>query len=148
MAYLHICILYGCHLRSILVIRLNEVLLIFGQLFLQAVIFGSSCRAGTSWMFCMDLTVRRQPSGVAGGGLPPGRNSAHPLAPNEITLCTEVYGEPPFWGPVSPPPLTPEPPLPPPHFERSGYAPAATSVKHLSIYLYSKYLSTFPIVDR
>ena len=31
-----------------LVIRLNEVLLVFGQLFLRAVIFKSSCRAGTS----------------------------------------------------------------------------------------------------
>ena len=25
------------------------------------------------------------------------------VPPNEITLCTEVYGEPPFWVPVSPP---------------------------------------------
>ena len=39
------------------------------------------------------------------GQLSPCRNSAPPLAPpNEITLCTEVYGEPPFWVPVSPPP--------------------------------------------
>ena len=35
-------------LRFILVIRLNEVLLMFGQLFLRGVVFGSSCRAGTS----------------------------------------------------------------------------------------------------
>ena len=57
-----ICILYGCHLyRSILVIRLNEILLVFGQLFLRAVIFGSSCRARyTCWIFCMDLAVRRR----------------------------------------------------------------------------------------
>ena len=34
---------------------------------------------------------------------PPGRNSAPLLPPNEITFCTEVYGELPFWVPVSPP---------------------------------------------
>ena len=37
-----------------------------------------------------------------------------PLSPpNEITLCTEVYREPPFWVPVSPPPVHPWAPLPP-----------------------------------
>ena len=33
------------------------------------------------------------------------------LPPNEITLCTEVYGEPPFWVPVRPP--SPPPPCRP-----------------------------------
>ena len=61
----------------------------------------------------------------AEGRLPPGRNSAPLLPPNEITRCTEVYGEPPFWVPVSPL-LTPEPPLPSPHFEKPGYAHAPT----------------------
>ena len=40
-------------------------------------------------------------SGVARGGQGP------PLPQNEITLCTEVYGELPFWVPVYPPPCRP-----------------------------------------
>ena len=49
----------------------------------------------------------------------------YPLSPpNETTLCTEVYGEPPFWVQVSPTPCSPQgPPLPSPHFEKSGYTP-------------------------
>ena len=31
-----------------------------------------------------------------------GRGNCPSLAPNEITLCTEVYREPPFWVPVIP----------------------------------------------
>ena len=64
----------------------------------------------------------------AGGWLPPWQKLCPLSPPNEITLCTEVYGEPPFWVPVSPPPsLTPEPSLPLPHFEKSGYAPGPCS---------------------
>ena len=57
-----------------------------------------------------------------GGDCPPDRNSAPFFPPNEITLCTEVYAEPPLWVPFSPP-AHPWAPLPPPHFEKSGYAP-------------------------
>ena len=58
-----------------------------------------------------------------GRGDRPRQNDAPPLLPpNEITLCTEVYGELPFES-QSAPLLTPEPPLPSPHFEKSGYAP-------------------------
>ena len=74
---------------------------------------------------CVTVMVKfqwRSQRGV-GGWLPPWQKLCPPLLPpNEITLCTEVYGEPPFWVPVSPPLLTPQPPLPPPHFEKSGYA--------------------------
>ena len=42
------------------------------------------------------------PSGIArgGGGTAPCQKLC---PPHEITLCTEVYGESPFWVPVSPP---------------------------------------------
>ena len=52
----------------------------------------------------------RSQRGAGGATAPSGRNSAPPpCPPNEITLCTEVYGELPFWVPVSPPcsPLSP-----------------------------------------
>ena len=58
------------------------------------------------------------------GATTPLAETLPPLAPNEITLCTEVYGELPFWIPVCPPPAHSWAPLPPPHFEKSGYAPA------------------------
>ena len=70
----------------------------------------------------MRLTLSRVARGGAGDNHPPDRNSAPLLPPNEITLCTEVDGEPPFWVPVSPP-AHPSPPLPLPHFEKSDYAP-------------------------
>ena len=38
-----------------------------------------------------------------GGDCPLAESLSPPLAPNEITLCKEVYGELPFWVPVSPP---------------------------------------------
>ena len=44
------------------------------------------------------------------GWLPPLAETLPPFCPpNEITLCTEVYGELPFWVPVNPPisPLSP-----------------------------------------
>ena len=41
-----------------------------------------------------------------GGGMV-GRTLPPCPPPNVITLCTEVYGEPPFWVPGSPPPLSP-----------------------------------------
>ena len=64
-----------------------------------------------------------QRGGRGGGDCPLWQKLCPPLAPpNEITLCTEVYGEPPFWVPVSPPCSPLSPPLPPPHFEKSGYA--------------------------
>ena len=57
---------------------------------------------------------------------------------NEITLCTEVYGEPSFWVPVSPP-AHPWAPLPPPHFEKSGYAPDTTGYwRRWSPHLYTE----------
>ena len=37
--------------------------------------------------------------------------------PHEMTLCTGIYGELPFWDLVKPHILSP------PHFEKSGYAP-------------------------
>ena len=48
---------------------------------------------------------------------PPPAETLLPLPPppNEITLCTEVYGEPPFWVPGSPP-VHPWAPLPVPSF--------------------------------
>ena len=45
-------------------------------------------------------------SGIAGGGQRgncPLAETLPPSPPHEITLCTEVYGEPQFWVPVSPP---------------------------------------------
>ena len=56
-----------------------------------------------------------------GGRPPPGRNSA-PSRPHEITLCTEVYGEPPFWVPVSPP-AHPWAPLAAPSFWKAWLRP-------------------------
>ena len=69
-------------------------------------------------------------SGVARGqgATAPWQELCPPLAPNEITLCTEVYGEPPFWVPVSPSLAHPWAPLAAPHFEKSGYAPVALNV--------------------
>ena len=49
-------------------------------------------------------------SGVARGsqgGDCPLAETLPPSCPHEITLCTEVYGESPFWVPVSPPHLSP-----------------------------------------
>ena len=37
------------------------------------------------------------------GATTPRQKICPPRPPNEITLRTEVYGEPPFWVPVSPP---------------------------------------------
>ena len=70
-------------------------------------------------------------SGVTRGGgrgatAPFGRNSAPLLPPNEITLCTDVYGERPFWVLVSPPCSPLSPPCHP-SFWKSGYAPAGES---------------------
>ena len=65
-----------------------------------------------------------------GGTVPWQKPCRPPLAPNEITHCTKGYGEPPrpaILSPSQPPLLTPEPPLPPPHFEKSGYAPDTQS---------------------
>ena len=47
-----------------------------------------------------------------------GRSPKGAWTPHEMRLCTGVYGEPPFWILISSPS-----PLPPPHFEKSGYAP-------------------------
>ena len=44
-------------------------------------------------------------------------------------LCTWVYGEPPFWVPLSQPPA----PLPPPHFGKSGYTPLLHSAPYYDI---------------
>ena len=56
-----------------------------------------------------------QISGVARGGRGATTHLAKTLPPfppqNEITLCTEVYWELPFWFPVSPPPTHPWAPL-------------------------------------
>ena len=69
-------------------------------------------------------------SGVARGGAggataPSGRNSAPPLAPPKwnYTLYRGLWRAA-ILSPGQPPLLTPQPPLPPPHFEKSGYAPA------------------------
>ena len=50
-------------------------------------------------------------SGAGAGGLEPPQSETHPpWAPNEMTLSTGVYGEPPVWVPVSPPLPHPPPP--------------------------------------
>ena len=62
-----------------------------------------------------------------GWGLEPSQSEAESLLrpPNKMTPCTGVYGEPLFWVLVNPPPpplIWAESPLPPPHFEKSGYS--------------------------
>ena len=42
-------------------------------------------------------------SGGGRGWCPLAETLPPSCPPNEITFCTEVYGEPPFWVPVSPP---------------------------------------------
>ena len=77
-----------------------------------------------SWQMVGGKILEQIGSGVARGRgkwPPPGRHSAPPPYPNEITLCTEVYGEPPFWVPVSTP--SPNPPCCPLILKKSGYAP-------------------------
>ena len=72
-------------------------------------------------------------SGVARGGklrgwLPPGRNSAPPSCPQMKLHFVQRSMENRHFESQSAPLLTPvlplPPPLPPPHFEKSGYAPA------------------------
>ena len=70
------------------------------------------------------LKLRGIARGGAGGESPLVRSSAPLHPPNEMTLFSGVYGEPPFWVPVSPPACLP---LLPPHFEKSGYAPGVSS---------------------
>ena len=56
-------------------------------------------------IFCCYLD--QEPSGGGRGVTTPLAETLPPSCPpNEITFCTGVYGEPPFWVPVSPP-LTP-----------------------------------------
>ena len=61
------------------------------------------------------MTNRGVAGGLGGlGGLSPPHQKSSPLKPpNEMPLCTGVYGEPPFWVLVRP---LPKPPLPPPSF--------------------------------
>ena len=87
------------------------------QFFIRCIIyFSKSCwlfwdRAQNMLIFGRRCSTPLKENGLSGvargarGDCPPGRNSApNSCPPNEITLCTEVYGEPPFWVPVSPPP--------------------------------------------
>ena len=60
-----------------------------------------------------------------GAWVPESKHSPLEPSPNEMTLCTRVYGEPHFESryALSPPPT----PLPPPHLKQSGYAPGTTA---------------------
>ena len=61
----------------------------------------------TLWEIWAPTTALPEARGVAKGlrNLSPLSQMPTPLeAPNEITLCTGVYGEPPFWVTVRPPP--------------------------------------------
>ena len=67
----------------------------------------------------------QQPRGVArgqGGMSTPSQIHSPPWAPPNEILGKKVCAEPPFWGSASPPPMLP------PHFAKSGYAPAAATV--------------------
>ena len=69
-----------------------------------------------------------------------GRNSAPSRPPNEITLCTEVYGEPPFWVPVRAPPAHPWAPLAAPSFWKAwGYAPVPYYQRRSTIFLVKRH---------
>ena len=64
----------------------------------------------------MQWRSQRGAGGGGGGDRPLWQKLCPPSCPpNEITFCTEVYGEPPFWVPVSPP-AHPSAPLAAPSF--------------------------------
>ena len=65
----------------------------------------TSTKRHTFGMLWRNLWFFPTASGVArgrqGGNHPLAETLPPPCPPNEITFCTEVYGEPPFWIPVS-----------------------------------------------
>ena len=85
-----------------------------------------------NWLLTSSILIVTSHHDVTSGVARWGQGGDHPLAdtlppscPHEITLCTEVYGELPFWVPVSPPHLSPPcRPL----ILKSGYAPGCHTV--------------------